>query len=76
MKTHTSPVKGNHANRHQSYTTPSAAASPGEPTRHNKFEAIPAELKALARWVNWQFVERDGESTKVPVDPYTWHPAS
>ena len=39
-------------------------------------QRIPAELKALARWVNWQFLERDGNSTKVPVDPNTWQPAS
>jgi putative DNA primase/helicase len=76
MKTHTSPVKGNHANRQESYSTPSAAASLGEPTPHNNFAAIPAELKALARWVNWQFVERDGKPTKEPINPQTGNLAS
>ncbi len=76
MKTHTSPVKGNHANRQESYTTRSAAATPGEPTPHDNFASFPAELKELVRWVNWRFVERDGESTKAPVDPNTWLPAS
>jgi primase-polymerase (primpol)-like protein len=76
MKTHMSHVKGNRAKRQESHTTPSAAASPGKPTPHHNFAAIPAELKELARWVNWQFVERDGKSTKVPVEPNTWQPAS
>ncbi len=77
MKTHTSHVKGNnHANRKESYTTPSVAASPGEPTIHSDFAAIPAELKKLGRWVNWQFVERDGKRTKVPLDPNIGQPAS
>ena len=76
MKTHTSPVKGNHANRQESYTTPSAAASPGEPTAHNNFAAIPAELKALERWVNWQFVKRDGKPTKELINPQTGNLAS
>ena len=39
-------------------------------------QILPAELKKLERWVNWQFVERDGKSTKVPLDPNTWQPAS
>jgi putative DNA primase/helicase len=76
MKTHTSHVKGNRGNRQQSYTTPSVAASQAKPTPHNNFAAIPAELKKLPRWVNWQFVERDGKSTKVPVDPNIGHLAS
>jgi hypothetical protein len=38
--------------------------------------AVPDELKGLVRWVNWQFVERDGKTTKVPVDPNTGQPAS
>ncbi len=77
MKTHTSHVKGNNrAKRQASHTTPSVAASQAKPTPHNNFAAIPAELKKLSRWVNWQFVERDGKSTKVPVDPNTWQPAS
>jgi len=35
----------------------------------NDFSAIPDELKALVRWVNWRSVERDGKPTKVPIDP-------
>ena len=38
--------------------------------------AVPDELKGLLRWVNWQFIEREGKSTKVPVDPNTGDPAS
>jgi hypothetical protein len=76
MTTHTSPVKGNRGNRQESHTTPSAPASQGKPTSHNNFAAIPAELKELERWVNWQFVERDGKSTKVPLDPNVGQPAS
>jgi putative DNA primase/helicase len=44
---------------------------------------IPAELRALARWVAWRYIERDGRATKVPlcartgaaasaIDPATW----
>jgi hypothetical protein len=69
MKTHTSHVKGNRGIRKESHATPSVTASQAKPTPHNNFAAIPAELKKLPRWVNWQFVERDGKSTKVPVDP-------
>jgi putative DNA primase/helicase len=69
MKTHTSHVKGNRGNHQESHTTPSAPASQGKPTPHSNFAAIPAELKKLPRWVNWQFEERDGKSTKIPLDP-------
>src|SRR4051812_21532637 len=47
------------------------------------FDAIPAELKALRHWVNWDFETRKGKLTKVPyipgrqgradaTDPATW----
>ena len=76
MKTHTSPVKGNRGKRQESHTPPSVAASQAKPTLHHDFAGIPAELKELERWVNWQLVERDGKSTKVPVDPNIGQPAS
>lgn len=31
------------------------------------FHALPAELKALSRWVLWRLEERDGKWTKVPL---------
>ena len=34
-------------------------------------EKIPAELRALPRWVNWKLVKRDGKLTKIPVNPHT-----
>lgn len=36
-----------------------------------QFSAIPAELKALPRWVNWRRTIRDGKPTKIPVNPMT-----
>jgi hypothetical protein len=47
------------------------------------FDAIPAELRNCAQWVNWRYEERDGKPTKVPVragtnirasstDPASW----
>lgn len=40
------------------------------------FLAIPAELKALSRWVNWRRIFHDGKSTKIPVSPTTGSMAS
>jgi hypothetical protein len=34
-------------------------------------DSIPQELKELQQWVNWGFEERDGKSTKVPLNPRT-----
>jgi putative DNA primase/helicase len=31
-------------------------------------ESIPAELRALAQWVNWRYEDRDGRRTKAPID--------
>ena len=39
-------------------------------------DGIPEELKRLSRWVGWKVVERDGKSTKVPVDPKMLYLAS
>jgi putative DNA primase/helicase len=47
-------------------------AAPDLPTI--AFEAIPAELRALDRWVLWRRIERDGKPTKVPFDPATDRP--
>lgn len=33
------------------------------------YENIPAELKALPRWVCWRFEQRGGKATKVPYTP-------
>lgn len=38
------------------------------------FEVVPAGLKALPQWVTWQYQERDGRRTKVPVSPRTGTP--
>jgi len=46
-------------------------------------DTIPAELRALQRWLGWRYIERDGRATKVPIcarsggaasatDPTTW----
>lgn len=32
---------------------------------------IPADLKALPQWVAWRYEERDGDPTKVPINPKT-----
>ena len=37
---------------------------------------IPASLKAIPQWVCWKAVERDGKTTKIPVNPSTGDPAS
>jgi primase-polymerase (primpol)-like protein len=31
---------------------------------------IPEELKARPQWVAWRFAERNGERTKIPVNPH------
>jgi len=35
------------------------------------FEKIPEELKKLDRWVCWRIEERNGQKTKVPINPLT-----
>lgn len=35
------------------------------------FNNIPDEMKAQRRWVGWKMEERDGQPTKVPVNPRT-----
>lgn len=32
---------------------------------------IPAEMRALRQWVCWRKVERDGKTTKQPINPHT-----
>lgn len=39
-------------------------------------ELIPRELKDIDRWVGWQYRERKGRVTKVPLDPRTGREAS
>jgi putative DNA primase/helicase len=41
-----------------------------------QWEAIPAELGALAQWVSWQYEPRDGQWTKPPLNVRTGHHAS
>src|SRR6266581_5581171 len=38
--------------------------------------AIPEELTRLTRWVNWEYRQRKGKRTKVPLDPRTGAAAS
>ena len=37
---------------------------------------IPHELKSLPQWVRWRKAERDGKTTKLPVNPHTGELAS
>jgi putative DNA primase/helicase len=41
------------------------------PASHKVAESIPADLRALDRWVAWRWLERNGKPTKVPYDPRT-----
>jgi len=34
------------------------------------YENIPGEIKNVAQWVNWKFIERDGKKTKPPVQTH------
>lgn len=36
---------------------------------------LPQELRDLNQWVGWRYEERDGKSTKVPINPATGHRA-
>lgn len=38
-------------------------------------DRVPAELRSLPQWVGWRQETRDGEPTKVPVNPGTGHSA-
>jgi len=35
----------------------------------NAYAKVPTELKQMASWVNWKYIDRDGKKTKVPFQP-------
>ncbi len=39
-------------------------------------EAIPTDLREREQWIVWRVEQRDGDPTKIPVDPSTGGPAS
>lgn len=47
-----------------------------KPNTGFEIEDIPDAMTRVARWVNWRAVERDGNWTKVPIDPRTGGNAS
>ena len=54
----------------------SLATLDGLPVPHERYAAIPGEMRAFRQWVCWWFVDRDGKRAKVPVDPTTGRNAS
>lgn len=46
-------------------------ANPGVDTAEPGFDAVPSGLRERDTWVCWRTEDRDGDPTKVPVDPST-----
>ena len=66
------PISTEENNTKRSYRTqPPARPYSHKPGRHSTLNraAIPAELKSLAQWVVWQWVERNGIWDKPPYQP-------
>jgi putative DNA primase/helicase len=48
-----------------------ANATPGADAVNHGFDAVPTALRERDTWVCWRTEDRDGDTTKVPVDPST-----